>query len=319
MHRDLKALLPHARGESHFVIAVFLDVRGFSSFAKFAESVEAAVFLRSVYLRILEEYYPEPSFFKPTGDGLMVILDYDENTLSGKLADVVEKSVAVVNNFAAITAEDQMINFEVPTLLGIGISRGAATALVSDGKTLDYSGRPLNMAARLMDLARPSGVVFSANVGPELLPAEILDEFVSESVYIKGIAEIEPTEILYLKDRTVISPINKRPLTAKPSKVLEAENMTFKSFVDRGPIFLHRLPSMPSDVDGIKVHVSSPKPKSNGTANPSVRRATVIAADFRERAGKFYAKVDYAVLAEELRKQGVKSTWKIRVQVEYPE
>ena len=54
----------------------------------------------------------------------------------------------------------------------IGISRGTVCRLVSKGKTLDYSGRVVNLASRLMDDARPSGVVFDASVGIDLLSEE---------------------------------------------------------------------------------------------------------------------------------------------------
>ena len=57
MHRELKGLLPSAKGESRLVVVVFLDVRGFSSFAKIAESSEAALFLRSMYVKILVQLF----------------------------------------------------------------------------------------------------------------------------------------------------------------------------------------------------------------------------------------------------------------------
>jgi len=51
-----------------------------------------------------------------------------------------------------------MLNFETPRR-SVLYRAGPATKLVSQDRTLDYSGRPLNLAARLMDFARPSGVV----------------------------------------------------------------------------------------------------------------------------------------------------------------
>src|SRR4051794_25751906 len=99
MHRLLKDLLPAARGESQLVVAVFLDVRGFSSFAGIAESAEAALFLKSVYLRILNEYFPDASFFKPTGDGLMLLSDYEESDLGDTVNQVVATSLSLVEDF----------------------------------------------------------------------------------------------------------------------------------------------------------------------------------------------------------------------------
>src|SRR6202021_3392180 len=114
MHRKLKELLPTAKGESHLVVVVFLDVRGFSSFAKIAESSEAALFLRSIYVRILDEYFPNASFFKPTGDGLLVILDYDETDLADIVNGAVDSSIKLVEQFASLTADDPMGNFNFP-------------------------------------------------------------------------------------------------------------------------------------------------------------------------------------------------------------
>ena len=76
MHRDLKKLLHAAHGESEFVVALFLDVHGFSSFTRMAESSEAAVFLRSVYITILDTYFPNADFFKLTGDGMLIITEH---------------------------------------------------------------------------------------------------------------------------------------------------------------------------------------------------------------------------------------------------
>jgi class 3 adenylate cyclase len=319
MHRDLRQLLSHARGESHFVIAVFLDVRGFSSFAKVAESVEAAVFLRSAYTAILDNYFKEVSFFKPTGDGLLVVIDYDETNLTEKVNNVVERSVALVRDFPSVTAHDPMVNFKVPDKLGIGIARGAATSLVSDGKVLDYSGRPLNLAARLMDMARPRGVVFDASVGPDLLNPGILDAFTDEPVYVRGIAETEPTRVFYLKDETEISPINRRPLTFTPLKILPAEEITFKQLKERAPYFRHLLPSRPSDVDSIKVNFNFKPPTAGGRQHARMTRTGTYSAEFVEIAGKPRARVHYQPVVDVLTSMDFKPSWKVKVIIEYPE
>jgi class 3 adenylate cyclase len=181
MHRQLKELLVKAVGVSEFVVAINLDVRGFSSFAKLAESSEAALFLKRVYLRILDEFFADASFFKPTGDGLLIIMSYTEDTLQKVMKESVESALRAVEQFPSLCVDDPMINFTVPTKLGAGMARGAATRLTSQEKILDYSGRPLNLASRLMDLARPKGVVFDNSFGIALLP-----EGVSRSLVPNG-------------------------------------------------------------------------------------------------------------------------------------
>jgi adenylate cyclase len=240
MHKQLKKLLPRAKGESRLVVVVFLDVRGFSSFAKIAESSEAALFLRSMYTKILDSYFPDAQFFKPTGDGLLIILDYDEDNLAEIVNSAIESSLRLVGDFADLTIDDPMVNFEVPDSIGIGLARGAATALVSDDYILDYSGRPLNLASRLMDLARPRGVVFSESLGWSLLEDEYAAQFSADKVYVKGIAEDLPMTAYIAIDMVSLPESCKRPINRYSRKTTGEEEITFKQFQERG-IFIYPL------------------------------------------------------------------------------
>jgi class 3 adenylate cyclase len=318
MHRDLRALLPQAKGVSHFVVAVFLDVRGFSSFAKKTESVEAAVFLRRMYLRILDEYFNDVSFFKPTGDGLMIILDYqDEETLTGIVRYAVKRSLDLVRDFPTLTSNDPMVNFDVPTELGVGIARGAATSLVSGEKILDYSGKPLNMAARLMDLARPRGVVFSADLGLDLLEKEEKEAFKQDLVYIKGINDETPLEVFYLDGETEIPDVNRRPLTNRAPIIQELLIEPFSKIKQRAPGFRHGLQSTPSDKGRIKVYVRYPAKTAGGRQQKGVFHTYVGKGEYNMTAGKEYVVVDYGTIVERLEARGVKGTWEVRVIAEY--
>ncbi len=286
MHKELKNLLPRARGESRLVVVVFLDVRGFSSFAKIAESSEAALFLRSIYVKILDNYFPDASFFKPTGDGLLIVLDYDENSLSDVVNRSIQESVRLVAEFSHLTSDDPMVNFDVPTALGIGIARGAATALTSGDKVLDYSGRPLNLASRLMDLARPRGVVFSGSLGPNLIDKEIGGQFSEEQVYVKGIAEDSSMDVFILRGQVEIPAINKRPMNRYEWQVLPTEQITFKQLSERRR---HRVMS------------------TTNTYN----------AEYMARQGRHLARVDYKRIVADLTRDGVKSNWPVGITVEY--
>src|SRR5258708_6600195 len=106
MHRELYQHLQGAKGDSHFVIAIFLDVRGFSNFAGIAESVEAAIFLRKMYVRILDDYFKDPDFFKPTGDGLMILYNYDEETVAGIAESVVGNALRLSADFPKLLSKD---------------------------------------------------------------------------------------------------------------------------------------------------------------------------------------------------------------------
>jgi class 3 adenylate cyclase len=316
MHRELKELLPSAKGESRLVVVVFLDVRGFSSFAKIAESSEAALFLRSMYVKILDNYFPEASFFKPTGDGLLIILDYDESNLTAAVNSAVRTSLQLVEDFANLTQDDPMINFEVPDSIGMGLARGAATALISKDKVLDYSGRPLNLASRLMDLARPRGVVFSDMLGWALLEDALSAQFVSDKVYVKGIAEDQPMAVHIQETAVSLPESSKRPINRYDRKTTDPEELTFKKLKERDS-YIHLLAEKPAVTNNIVLYVRYPKPMASGRRHKSMSQIMQISAEYTEREGKHYARIDYNDVQERLTDIGVKDTWPVILTVEY--
>jgi class 3 adenylate cyclase len=207
---ELTEQLEEAVGESVFVVAVFLDVRGFSRFAGIAESVQAAFFLKRFYLGVLTEYLPDHTFAKPSGDGLMVIFEYSEDDVAACTCAVMEGCVRLMDDYPSWIVDDPMITFEIPPNIGIGVARDAATRIATrDGRVVDYTGRPLNLAARLMGLARPQGIVVDRHV-MTVLPPEHADGFESENVYMKGIAITEPRPVCF-RSGAVIDDHAKRP------------------------------------------------------------------------------------------------------------
>jgi class 3 adenylate cyclase len=316
MHRELKQLLSVAKGESRLVVVVFLDVRGFSSFAKIAESSEAALFLRSIYTKILDNYFPSTTFFKPTGDGLLIILDYDETNLTDIVNTAVKSSLQLVDDFADLTLHDPMVNFQVPDSLGIGLARGAATALISGDKVLDYSGRPLNLASRLMDLARPRGVVFSETLGWDLLEDEYAEQFKSDKVYVKGLAEDQPMTVYIAEDMVALPESSKRPINRYEREATDEQELTFKQLQERGK-FLHELPSQPALTDNITAYVRYPKATATGRRNPSLHSIAQFSAEYVERRGKYFAGVQYKDVVQRLSAAGVKPTWPVRIFIEF--
>jgi len=200
---QLRKLLESAKGEPEFVIAAVIDIRGFSSFAERVDSIQAAAYLRRVYSKIIDGYLQGAKFCKLTGDGLVVVFPCSEN-VEHVAAKVLKSFIRLVNEFPRLCEGDPLINFDVPKKLGIGLSRGAATRLISEGITLDYSGKPLNAAAKLMDLARPSGLVLDDSYGVELMPKPIKSVFESTRVYLSGISEGSLSRVYYTEGITKI-------------------------------------------------------------------------------------------------------------------
>lgn len=213
LHQRLRDLLPSARAESCQVVATFLDIRGFSSFAVKGESFDSALYLRSVYSTILTEYFSDADFFKPTGDGLLLIheLPYEAPKVPPMVSSVLARCAALVDDFEQITAKDYMVNFAVPQRLGAGVARGSVTRLISGDYILDYTGRCLNLAARLMDKARPYGVVFADPHASRLMEDEVAVKFSDDRVCIRGISEDEPIPISITRG-VKITPADREPL-----------------------------------------------------------------------------------------------------------
>jgi class 3 adenylate cyclase len=316
MHRELKDLLHEATGSSGFVVAIFLDVRGFSSFAKLAESSEAAVFLRRMYISILDDYFPQADFFKPTGDGLMIILSYTAEDIAEVVNAAVATSLRIVESFTDLCADDPMVNFSTPEALGVGIARGAATRLESGDKTLDYSGRPLNLAARLMDIARPSGVVFDGSLGVELLKPDVSERFECTDVYVKGIAEAKTMPIWYSAGLTEVGPAYKQPIVSDKWHVQNETNITLKTLEERSA-FLVRLAHHPIDVDHIEIVVSHPKVMPGGKKHASMWSMPQYKGDYIDDAGRAFVRIDYSKICTEMRERGVRGTWPVRTAIRY--
>jgi class 3 adenylate cyclase len=133
-----------------------------------------------------------PITSNPLATGLMVIgkLKDEVAAIQDAIRLKIARAIELVAAFPTITEDDVMINFEVPKHLGIGVARGSATPANQQKRTvLDYSGRCLNLAARLMDLARPAGRRPHDQHAGALLGPEIIAKLHAEDVYVKGIAE----------------------------------------------------------------------------------------------------------------------------------
>ncbi|HET7844774.1 MAG TPA: adenylate/guanylate cyclase domain-containing protein, partial [Xanthomonadales bacterium] len=195
MHRLLERALPGAKGESRHVIAMVADIRGFSSFSKQNDSADVASYVSKVYLRLISEFggVSSDAFFKTTGDGLLFVFPFEEADLEETYNKVVGNAMKCHDSFGDFAKGIRMINFETPRAIAFGISRGSACALVSslDGArmVLDYSGHKLNLAARLQDLARPSGVILEGSPDVELLQPALREQFTSTDIYVRSVAE----------------------------------------------------------------------------------------------------------------------------------
>jgi len=317
MGTELRKLLDNAKGTTEHVVAIVLDIRGFTPFCKEEESINVANFLKRVYIRIIDDYFPKASFYKPTGDGLLIVITYTPDSLKDTVINTVSNCLKLLENFKKLREGDDMIYFPTPDKVGIGISRGVACCITSGETIVDYSGRVINLASRLNDFARPSGIVFDSNLGLALLPKEIQELFLRDNVYVRGIAEDTPIAVHFTKQLTIIPSSRKEPLkepewsTKTYSDSFKALKETFSS----GNVFYTLELGKPLDEKQIRIEISYATDTRGSTAFFLDTNSKGV--QYVNRGVKHYVFVAFSVMMEALDGKPKDDTI-VRFEVNYP-
>jgi len=309
----LKDLLQKATGESQHVVAVNIDIRGFSAFCERVESADLVVFIKQVYEKLVDGYFPNARFVKPTGDGLLIVIPYRKETVKEITGNTLEACTRVHNEFPSFCTGEEMISFRVPQKIGIGLSRGAASRIVANGLTVDYSGRVLNLASRLMNLARPSGIVFDAGF-VQMLPTEIRSTFSRSKVWLWGIAEHDPIDIYYSKAYGTKIPAMFRKRLDVRKWHTQKKTIIFsllESEEKKDHLWLTPLEREPADPSEITVVVKIPK----SGAMWIVSNESYV---YEQVAGEPRIRFDLSPLTKELRKLGFAGADRCKFSISYP-
>jgi len=319
MISELRKKLETAVGTTEHIIALILDIRGFTPFCKEEESLNVANFIKRVYIRTIDDYFPKASFYKPTGDGLLIVMSYTQQSLKDTLETTIKKSLSLLQDFGKLCEGDEMVYFATPNKVGIGISRGAACCISSGGTVVDYSGRVINLASRLNDLARPCGVVFDSGLGISLLPKEIQELFVSENVYIRGVAEDKPIAIYYTKGLTIIPPSRKEPLI-EPRWITLTETVKYAKLMKNqlSGAILHSFPLKEKPLDENQIYIEVGFKEIDGTRHWYEYNVTDKGVTYLQRGTRYYVKFTFSELLKDLGKLGAKKDSIITFDFSYP-
>ena len=310
LHERFRELLGSARAETCQVVATFVDIRGFSTFTAQGESFDTALYLKSVFSTVLSEYFPDATFFKSTGDGLLIVHDLPLNPqeVPKVVSSILARSVSLVAVFGQITANDYMINFPVPQKLGVGVARGSVTRLVAHNGVLDYTGRCLNLAARLMDKARPAGVVFADRHAKQLMSAEVAALFTGDRVCIRGISEQAPMAILTSKG-VEIAQSDREPIP-EADHVWGTESTLSLDEIRSSSSYTFYLPRPPRSFERVGVHVEHPTFGDDGRPKASVSWFTVLGAYVEQPNGPT-VRIDFKRIRQRVRNLPVTTTGKV--------
>lgn len=204
--------LGNSQGKSEYVIAINIDIRGFTPFSLSVESIDLGQYIKTIYTKILSDYFPDAKYSKPMGDGLFIIYNYQESNVKILINDLIRKCIDLESIFETLLTGDPMVAFSTPTNIGIGITRGTTCCIHNGDYIIDYSGQILNHAARLMEKARPSGIVCDYISFYNILDEDLKDIFEENLVCLRGVAESSPIKILSQKEKVVITDMDRRPI-----------------------------------------------------------------------------------------------------------
>jgi hypothetical protein len=317
LHREFRSLLDSATGVHEFIIALNADIRGFSTFCREVQDPQAVLVIKKIYKKLIDEYFPDASFFKPTGDGLLIAMTCTETNAEQVIPQALITSLRVLKDFPKFCEGEAMIRFKVPQRIGIGLSMGPACRIVAEDKTLDYCGRVLNLASRLMDLARPSGVVFDQSLDVTLLPPELVQSFSQDRVYIRGVAEEDPIDVYHTPD-TQIDDRSRRPLREAREKKMTLTFREIRQSLKVAPNIRCTLPSEPKAADQIEVWIKCPAMASGRRLKGSTN---IPVHNFRYRSvgGTPCVLINTKNLVHHLKIARIKDRHKVEIRVHYGE
>jgi class 3 adenylate cyclase len=246
--------LENANGQTQHVLCFIFDIRGFTNFCKIEDSYNIANFVRRVYINVIKDYFPDATYYKPTGDGLLIIFRCTPKKVGEITSSVLERSIKLVDDFPTLCKGDKLVYFKTPPNIGIGLSRGSACCISSEDEIIDYSGKPLNLSSRLSDMARPLGVVFDESVSSCIPNDELEKTFLNDNVYVKGLAEEEPIKVHHTKN-VDIPCAYKKPLN-EPQWTTDSCDVALNQFTTGSVQFRVPLTKTPEDESLILLRLS---------------------------------------------------------------
>jgi class 3 adenylate cyclase/CheY-like chemotaxis protein len=177
-------LEPHRRE----ITAVFLDLRGFTSFTDRADPDEVMDLLRAYHAtlgRTVDEYGGTLEHF--AGDGIMIFFN-DPLPIDSPAERAVRMALALQKAFTPISEAWAKLGHDVG--LGIGIAQGEATlGVIGFEQRWEYAaiGNVPNLAARLCGVAHAGEIILDAQTETEI--SQLVDSDAVGPLTLRGFAQ----------------------------------------------------------------------------------------------------------------------------------
>jgi len=154
------------------IVALFADMRGFSSWSETQPLDHVADLVKLQYGQVIQicddHHHP---FQKFLGDGFVLLWEQEGTDDLGRcLANALEATFALHTGFAALAST---LPYPAPAGYGVGISIGEAIRIqlephLNESSEVDFVGYPLNCAARMQTLASGFGTAICCSTAQVL-------------------------------------------------------------------------------------------------------------------------------------------------------
>jgi len=314
--------LQDSKGRSEYIIAINIDIRGFTPFSLSVESIDLGQYIKSIYLEICNNYFPDAVYSKPMGDGLFVIYNYEESSVKDTVNTIIEKCIELEKKFSTLIKNNPMVAFETPSYIGIGVTRGPACCIYNGEYIIDYSGKILNHAARLMEKARPSGVICDYISFYNILNESLSVKFEENEACLRGVSEKEPIKILVQKNKSVITEADKRPLNKINWEIIKKSYTVEHIKRITGQWWRLALDKRPLNKSDITVEITYPKYNQGGKV-PKLEN--YLEYDITSQYMKYQVRgptqsltIDWSQMKARIEKYDISDDEEIRLDIMYP-
>lgn len=183
--------------ESENIVALFFDLRGSTRWANAVAKIDLN-FVRTfidelrqrAWSRASETPLGRPNVVKFLGDGFMYVWKVPNNSVGDSFNAVVKIADDLNSGYQSWRQEGNFKRMETPVGIGFGVDTGPARRLTFENGSDDYLGEPVNIAAKMQDLARPrGGIVIQADMY-KFLEDDLRSKFSKTAVMKLGDQEI---------------------------------------------------------------------------------------------------------------------------------
>ena len=180
-------------------VVMFFDLRGSTRWAN--EAAEKNFHYVKIFIDEFRDWawrqatasaQGHPKRVKFLGDGFMYVWEISPDCVTDSASAVANLAYDLCTNYSSWIEENKKRKFPwgTPDGLGIGVDIGSAIRLTFESGSEDYLGSPMNIAAKMQNLARPCGGVVIQEKVWNLLVDDIRNKFLKKGKLKLGNSDI---------------------------------------------------------------------------------------------------------------------------------